>query len=874
MSNNLIEQNDFVKDESVSYAGRAHLTNLERVPLSKILHTIKTGDGIKENIAKIRKETSQDERDLLKVKTLPVFCYATFKNNRRKKLNLETIHFIVLDFDHLQPQKLIELRATVAADDRVYVAFLSPSGDGLKVMYILDQDVIDPIRYTELYTHYAELISEEYGCPWDRSTKDASRACFMSYDPDIYVNADATTLATEVKVNGQQKQQKKVVQSQVIVNSVTDPLAQLLSTGTTPGNRTHAATQIIGHCMSRGLGKDVAMLMMEMWNQKNIPPHTDAKIRGMVIDMYGRYEKDNGNMPFDIVTRKGCYYKVTYRADKPAESILSSFTVEPTELLELDDSDCLRCNITTTQGYSYKNVLLENMDWHSKQKLLKAIGHQDCTFHGSENDVQALCNYINARVPIRKKGTRVIGLLPAENTWVTEGLNITKDGISVDPKIISYDKGKSAFYHGIKYKNLEEAEYKTLVSGLYADVLHVNEENIIVPWLAWVLVSPVKPIIMSHISGFPLTFVHGEQGSGKTTTAGLMKRLSGYTDSRPHSCKQNWFPLLKLLTATNAIPVYLDEFKATLLDEKFINNIVAFMNKAYSGEIESKGHADQTTKDYVISAPMCVMGEWNISVPSVHERILVVRFKNTVKKDTKMQEALGRILQLPLEGFMPRYIQFCLQQDIVKMFNQAKDAVAKHFGNRTIAPRIVNNLSVMLLGIELFRMYGREYDLEVPPIDVPKLLHHQLKEITGSDSGFVQSAVDQLINELSTMAMKEKEIDPMSGRDPNGFDCKIRKGQDYQTSSTLDKTNGTTINLLAINFTKIFPDFKQYAAQTKYEGDLLDKESYLRLFEECPYVVSKNHPVKFNGKAVRSLAIDIEKAITAGINLEGFGIEQ
>jgi hypothetical protein len=52
----------------------------------------------------------------------------------------------------------------------------------------------------------------------------------------------------------------------------------------------------------------------------------------------------------------------------------------------------------------------------------------------------------------------------------------------------------------------------------------------------------------------------------------------------------------------------------------------------------------------------------------------------------------------------------------------------------------------------------------------------------------------------------------------------------------------------------------------------LDKESYLKLFKECDYVLSVSHPVDFDGKKQRCLCIDIEKARAAGIDLEGFGV--
>jgi hypothetical protein len=50
---------------------------------------------------------------------------------------------------------------------------------------------------------------------------------------------------------------------------------------------------------------------------------------------------------------------------------------------------------------------------------------------------------------------------------------------------------------------------------------------------------------------------------------------------------------------------------------------------------------------------------------------------------------------------------------------------------------------------------------------------------------------------------------------------------------------------IANRFNRVFPEFKEYAQRTKYERDLLDKESYLKLFKECDYTLSVSHPVDF-----------------------------
>ena len=332
-------------------------------------------------------------------------------------------------------------------------------------------------------------------------------------------------------------------------------------------------------------------------------------------------------------------------------------------------------------------------------------------------------------------------------------------------------------------------------------------------------------------------------------------------------CDMRPFPLLKLLSSTNAVPVFLDEFKVADMKEETVDSLLRFMRKCYDGELESKGHADQSVENYALLAPLVVMGEWNISQPAIKERIVFPRFTNAAKTTASMQAAFHKLKKLPLEGFMPRYIEFLLNQDIKKMYDESRESVQNHFRALTVAPRIVHNLTVMALGLKLFEAYGKKCGVNVPSYNIGTILNSQLLEITGTAKGFVKSAVDQLIEELGFMAQKnEKEVVSTAGYEPA-----IRIVPWYrQVALNLEETN---ISCLAIRFNKIFPEFKEYARRTKYEGDLLDKESYVKMFDECDYIATKSHPVDIEGKKTRCVCIDIKKAKAAGLDLEGFGIE-
>lgn len=513
-----------------------------------------------------------------------------------------------------------------------------------------------------------------------------------------------------------------------------------------------------------------------------------------------------------------------------------------------DDGDSLKCDVVTSKGYIYENILIENKDWHSKSKLLSAIGHQDCTFLGSDNDVQILCNMVNDNIPIRKTGTKAIGL--HDDTWVIDNCNITSNGFEKNPTIIPNGKGADAFYKKIIYPKIDKHEEKELIAGFYDNILMINNLETILPFVSWSFISPLKPKLLKTFGGFPHLFVHGAQGSGKTSTAISQMRLYGYNSDSPYSCTMRLFPMLKLMSSSISVPQVFDEFKKSDMTDFEMNNMLRFMRKAYTGETESKGRADQSIVDYKITAPMIVMGEWNIIQPAIRERVIASSFTNSVKNNNDMQSAFEKLKSLPFESFMSSYIPFVLGEDIDTLITDAKAKIENHFQSISVVPRVKNNLSMMYVGYLLFRGFARANNITLPSIDIDSVLTNQLEEITGNNTGEVQSSVDHLITGLSTMLSSSHYFTLLNG---NLFKI-TRKGK------------------IAIRFSAILPTFKKWARETDYEIDILDESSYMKIFDDTNYI-KKNQTTSINGKSMKTLWVDIEKAKIAGIDLEGFGIE-
>ena len=471
-------------------------------------------------------------------------------------------------------------------------------------------------------------------------------------------------------------------------------------------------------------------------------------------------------------------------------------------------------------------------------------------FLGSDNEVLGLSHYIMKRVPIIKKGSKVIGLV--NDLWVLTDRNFDKNGELSTPQIIPSEKGAEAFHNKIEYPVIPKQEMDDMISQFYSLIMKINRIETIAPFVFWSFVAPLKARILGTktLDGFPHLFVHGNQGGGKTSTAMMMMKLYGYNISGVFSCTMNPFPMLKLMTATNGTPIVLDEFKKSDLTQFQVDQIHRMMRRSYSNEIESKGKADQTTIDYQLSAPMIVMGEWDIAQPAIRERIILSNYSGVVKNNLQMQTDFEKLRLLPLESFMNAYIPFVLGVDIKTMVIDSVDYILNHYPQAQ--PRLRKNLAVLLTGYKLFNEFAKVNGITPPKVNIDDLIMSQITDITDSISGVVKSSLDQLLEGIAVMAAGGN-------------------GLNDNYSYKLVHEQKTGIKGLAINMDVVLPLFKEWARKTQYDIEFLDPKSYKKLFKETDYVANPSKSVKYYGSSIaRSLFIDLDKAKASGLNLEGF----
>ena len=151
----------------------------------QILERIKDG-ATKELVKKIRLEKRKAERNEMK-KQLPAICFSGTFNKRSDSALVQHSGLICLDFDGYDKQKaLLQDKENLSRSKYVFSVFISPSGNGLKVLVKIPAD-------PENHTNYFNSLERHFNSPFfDKTSKNLSRVCYESYDPLIHVNENSS----------------------------------------------------------------------------------------------------------------------------------------------------------------------------------------------------------------------------------------------------------------------------------------------------------------------------------------------------------------------------------------------------------------------------------------------------------------------------------------------------------------------------------------------------------------------------------------------------------------------------------------------------------------------------------------------------------
>ena len=193
---------------------------VENAKIIEVLNDIKTGKYINV-ITYLRKSLAESKMEAYEraKKSLPAFTpSASFKGGRKLEFVTAYTQIVVLDIDKLSKEQLTNAKALAQETPYTYAAFISPSGNGLKIFVRVNSS---QENHKEAFIALQKFYEDFLGLPIDKSGKDVTRLCFVSYDTDLYLNENATVypvISTE-DLTPYIEQSKEVVQENTTIAS-------------------------------------------------------------------------------------------------------------------------------------------------------------------------------------------------------------------------------------------------------------------------------------------------------------------------------------------------------------------------------------------------------------------------------------------------------------------------------------------------------------------------------------------------------------------------------------------------------------------------------------------------------------------------------
>ncbi|MBK7832486.1 MAG: hypothetical protein IPJ56_09120 [Gemmatimonadetes bacterium] len=164
----------------------------------------------------------------------------------------------------------------------------------------------------------------------------------------------------------------------------------------------------------------------------------------------------------------------------------------------------------------------------------------------------------------------------------------------MNPSPVMYVPSGGSLDKRIEYVDCDEDTFLEVASTVFKHLPLVNRPEVILPILGWFFATPMKPRFMEKVGTFLSLFVWGTRGSGKSmcivTSCGDVR----CPRRRAYSATETEFALLKLLSSTRSVPVFIDEYKPTTSAERAPTRCTATCRRLVPGR--GRGAQSPTSK--------------------------------------------------------------------------------------------------------------------------------------------------------------------------------------------------------------------------------------------------------------------------------------
>lgn len=551
--------------------------------------------------------------------------------------------------------------------------------------------------------------------------------------------------------------------------------------------------------------------------------------------LMAQIEAEDYDPSLGIMATNNCLYRRT----ETGRQQLTTFVIKPTSIIEfIDNNDSeytMYAQLDSSTGKKAAVVFVQP-DWGSKSAFLKKLPHPDFAYIGGDTDVQRIFHILShVQVP-KKIGVRTIGMHCVKGSWHFACSGGSLSGTDeVNELLLESD------YHLptklLKTQPADVAELQRIIPALFS----FNSVDIVMPLVGWFVSTFYKERIFAFTRQYPLLFIFGAAGSGKTQSILALKNLYALEGDNVKSIADvTNFTLIKSASANNTIPLMLDEYKSSTFSPFQVKMVSKLIRAAYNNEAGERGTASQKIIQYLYKSPIIIAGEQTVTEPAARDRIVEVHLSKAASMPHV--EEFRCLQNLPLEKLGRLLLNDALkipQEKLKALYEECfKDVPAAYLDR----PRV--NQAIVATGIKLLTELMRPYKLD-GIIDTAWENYWKTKSLTLDEevASSSKTDVDRILEAIGLMA----EVDRYE----------LTAGIDYKME------NGK----LFIYMRHIYQKYLKFAEEYKVEADTPNYTSFIKLIKKETYFLKDDIPVKLGPYQKLCMVLDLENLKFRKVNI-------
>jgi hypothetical protein len=570
-------------------------------------------------------------------------------------------------------------------------------------------------------------------------------------------------------------------------------------------------------------------------------------------------EEDHG-LTNPIVERNGIYLKRKVVRAEVVEIPLSTFVHRPERIVETEEGEIVEGGVVAADGTPYGDVTMCPEDWTSASKYRQRLcRHGRCSFTGGDHDVQHLMQIVHWNGTRRVPGTTVVGLHLREGVWFYVDTNdcITSSPEPTAEEFVFCSPWQPPVVTDILRQAAPDKEALRLLADLLPRFNGQDVTALVMGWMAACLIKPrLKPLVSQ---GFPSLMLHGPRGSGKSKTQENITRpffaiRSGALSAR----KMTEFTLLMNSSGSNNMPMTIEEFKPSRMPKQ-APMIESLLRDSYDGHVGNRGRKDLSMRRYVQQAPIIVAGEERPTEPAIWERQVIAIFSKQKSRPHKSE--FESLIRQPLGGLGRLVLEHGLRIADERLINTIEEESREV--NPRLQDRVRGNAIHTRVGLRLLEATLLAQGLTVDYSGLRPVVDSTMEANVLEGRSDTRSVVDSILEEFAAQAARQLRYEAAAGDENKRRELQRLLG--FRCHYSLI-SNGTEI---AISIRDTYPEFKEWARRTNYDGEVPDKGSFITAMQQEPYYRGAR-TARIDEQPGHAHILDYQAMLQKGMEVEGF----